>query len=720
MARINAWWWSEGGIVTAKVHIGRPQVREVLFGGCLRMLTSLSSLFSLSLFSFERRLYAQLVRNPVLNASNAAVVIETMRNIAEHVLWGDKHDPLFFEYFLEKNILSFMLSIGAPPDVDAQVKIQLIQTLSMMIENMRTPSSLYFMLSNNRINDLISHHEFDFARDEDLLAHYVSFLKTLALKLDPNTVQFFFNAREQCFPLLTEAAAYHAHRETMVQTAVRNLVLQVLSVKDDAVQRYLCERFVPVFSVALAVSLCDLCQRYATALAFAATAVSPGDAKGRSQRKTVSPSLLRDSIDDELLYMNDAMRSVSAPLAHVWARALFTNWIAPQLLWCTFVPVLRTTEKSNGTNDDDDDDSDDDSDDDDDDDDDDDSSDDDRAKGKSAAVSASIAPVSDIASPIAAAVSWSLLARLFSHLTYEPLATVVARRLLAQCDNAAFVRRCFDACADAKARAVPLRQQFGVAPRRRTRTANDNATEEARAAQSPATEPLPIVAIDDQAERDMDASDGAAAPVDNTLQTLAHGGEVTILGCLCTLLAVATNTALDSSLVAQVLCETRLAAVAALLCAHDQRRSPDVRCAASAVLRAVGARLLPASDAKVVAPPHQLAAAEAAFATVGERVRGHLASPWREVVEPAFVAAVKRAKPEFRLLDCLDQMANGTAGLLMPVDAPPSMPERAGDNEARSVPPLPPLRWAAMVCDFEQAAALMALLDKQIDSPHQQ
>lgn len=78
----------------------------------------------------------------MLNASNAAVVIETMRNIAEHILWGDQHDPTFFEYFLEKNVLSFMLSLGAAPDVDAKVKIQLIQTLSMMIENIRTHSSL--------------------------------------------------------------------------------------------------------------------------------------------------------------------------------------------------------------------------------------------------------------------------------------------------------------------------------------------------------------------------------------------------------------------------------------------------------------------------------------------------------------------------------------------------------------------------------------------------
>jgi protein CLEC16A len=58
-----------------------------------------------------------------------------------------------------------------------------------------THSLLDYILSNNRINELID-YDFDFD-DEDLLAHYISFLKTLALKLDVNTVQFFFNVRQQ-------------------------------------------------------------------------------------------------------------------------------------------------------------------------------------------------------------------------------------------------------------------------------------------------------------------------------------------------------------------------------------------------------------------------------------------------------------------------------------------------------------------------------------------
>jgi len=50
---------------------------------------------------------------------------------------------------------------------------------------------VYYLFSNNHINDLIV-HQFDFG-DEELVAYYVSFLKTLSLKLNENTLHFFFN-----------------------------------------------------------------------------------------------------------------------------------------------------------------------------------------------------------------------------------------------------------------------------------------------------------------------------------------------------------------------------------------------------------------------------------------------------------------------------------------------------------------------------------------------
>ena len=50
---------------------------------------------------------------------------------------------------------------------------------------------LDYLLSNNHVNDVIC-HKFDFS-DEEVMAYYISFLKTLSLRLNEHTVHFFYN-----------------------------------------------------------------------------------------------------------------------------------------------------------------------------------------------------------------------------------------------------------------------------------------------------------------------------------------------------------------------------------------------------------------------------------------------------------------------------------------------------------------------------------------------
>lgn len=48
-----------------------------------------------------------------------------------------------------------------------------------------------YLLSNNHVNSIIV-HKFDFS-DEEVMAYYISFLKTLSLKLNSHTIHFFYN-----------------------------------------------------------------------------------------------------------------------------------------------------------------------------------------------------------------------------------------------------------------------------------------------------------------------------------------------------------------------------------------------------------------------------------------------------------------------------------------------------------------------------------------------
>jgi hypothetical protein len=121
-----------------------------------------------------------------------------------------------------------------------QVKIQVIQNLSILIQNIDSETSIFYFLSNNHINDLIV-YKFDFS-DEEVLAYYISFLKTLSLKLNERTILFLFNERANDFPLYTEAIKFINHSESMVRTAVRTLTLNVFRIDDPPLRRFILDR----------------------------------------------------------------------------------------------------------------------------------------------------------------------------------------------------------------------------------------------------------------------------------------------------------------------------------------------------------------------------------------------------------------------------------------------------------------------------------------------
>jgi protein CLEC16A len=106
-------------------------------------------------------------------------------------------------------MLSFFLKI-MKQKCGSYVCVQLLQTLNILFENIRNETSLCklrlcscyvvtnvlcsisdYLLSNNHVNSIIV-HKFDFS-DEEVMAYYISFLKTLSFKLNTHTIHFFYN-----------------------------------------------------------------------------------------------------------------------------------------------------------------------------------------------------------------------------------------------------------------------------------------------------------------------------------------------------------------------------------------------------------------------------------------------------------------------------------------------------------------------------------------------
>lgn len=186
-----------------------------------------------------RDLYGVLVRNPVVTAENRAVVVETIRSIAEYMIWGDQNEPRIFDFFLENNIMVYLHKILMQPvNRTGEIAKQVLQTLSIIIQNVRSETAIFFLFSNNHINNIVD-LDFDF-EDDEVLGYYISFLKTISLKLNHGTVQFFINAGQdrKSFPLYTRAIRLAHNREGMVRAAVRTLTLHVYSVDDPDIQNF--------------------------------------------------------------------------------------------------------------------------------------------------------------------------------------------------------------------------------------------------------------------------------------------------------------------------------------------------------------------------------------------------------------------------------------------------------------------------------------------------
>ena len=189
-----------------------------------------------------RKLHQQLVANKSVNKDNENIVIEILRLSSEMVVYGDNNSELLFDFFCEKNMMSLFLEImwtegGCP----VKVHVQILQTLSILVGCVRNDTSLYYLLSNNYINEIIIFpHEFvdGDCESEALRDQYISFLKSLSLKLNCLTVQFFFIEKTGAFPLLSRAIDLLAVEEPMVRAGAQTVILNVLRVKDSRAREY--------------------------------------------------------------------------------------------------------------------------------------------------------------------------------------------------------------------------------------------------------------------------------------------------------------------------------------------------------------------------------------------------------------------------------------------------------------------------------------------------
>lgn len=145
---------------------------------------------------------------------------------------GDQHDGVLVEYFLSENMLGyFPLILEYPENLTGDVARQVLQTLGLLIQNITETETVYCLFSNNHLNRILA-MEFDF--DEEILGYYVNVLKTISLKLDKHSAEFFL-LEGPTFTLYSKALKFGHCQDSMVQAAVRNITLSSYCIQSESV-----------------------------------------------------------------------------------------------------------------------------------------------------------------------------------------------------------------------------------------------------------------------------------------------------------------------------------------------------------------------------------------------------------------------------------------------------------------------------------------------------
>lgn len=228
-------------------------------------------------------------------------------------------------------MLDFFLRI-MKQNCGGYVCTQLLQTLNILFENIKHETSLYYLLSNNHVNSIIM-HRFDF-EDEEVMAYYVSFLKTLSLKLNNHTIHFFFNEHTADFPLYTEAIKFFHHPEKMVRIAVRTLTLNVFAVREEAMLRFIRDcTAAPYFSSLswfIGSHVMDI-ERALLNFIINANSGQPSSEMGQKNLIIKLEDLVAEHLD-HLHYLNDILRLKVADLNLVLTDNLLHRFIVPLYL----------------------------------------------------------------------------------------------------------------------------------------------------------------------------------------------------------------------------------------------------------------------------------------------------------------------------------------------------------------------------------------------------
>jgi hypothetical protein len=217
------------------------------------------------------------------------------------------NDFQFLDAFCSNNILSTLQKLNNLGIY--LINYSLIQALSFLLVNLTNNTTTYYIYSNNILNEMITITIQKY--DDEYLSYYINFLKSIALRIETDTIQFFYNENTNSFPIVENALKLYNHSNPMISTVVHNIMLGILNVRYEPVKLYFSKLPTVEYFIFIACRLRDLSLKYVN---------------------NVDSNEIYEDIIDEIMYVNDILCIGIDTINFILTNALFYYFIMPVVI----------------------------------------------------------------------------------------------------------------------------------------------------------------------------------------------------------------------------------------------------------------------------------------------------------------------------------------------------------------------------------------------------
>jgi len=169
-----------------------------------------------------------------INKRNCKKAVELVRHISESLVWSEQNNSDFFSYFVKFDVLSDFKRLLIS-DFEKSLKAQLIQSANILLHNLKNQSSLDYLLKSE-FYELIVSYPYDFEKEE-LSNDFCSLLKGIVTNLSREKLLEYLKRNH--YSLLDRALAFFDHKDKMLRTVCRSVIITLFQISDQHLQNFL-------------------------------------------------------------------------------------------------------------------------------------------------------------------------------------------------------------------------------------------------------------------------------------------------------------------------------------------------------------------------------------------------------------------------------------------------------------------------------------------------